>query len=84
MAEEAQLALHSPPDKIQTGYLLRNPDTTAETVDEVIAMPIVSTETGSPIGALVLGFKPVDLPARGADSSIKNGIWAAGIYTCLA
>jgi signal transduction histidine kinase len=78
IAEEAQLALHSAPDRIQTGYLLRSADTTAETVDEVIAMPIVSTETGGPIGALVLGFKPVDLPAQGGDSSIKNGIWVEG------
>ena len=77
-AEETRLALHSAPDKIQTGYLMRNSDVAAETVDEVIAMPIVSTETGDSIGALVLGFKPVDLPARGADSFIKNGIWVEG------
>ena len=30
-------------------------------VDEVIAMPIISTETDEPIAAMVVGFKPIEL-----------------------
>jgi signal transduction histidine kinase len=76
--EESQLALPSLPVKIQTGYLLRPDDPDGETIDEIIAMPIASTENGGPVGALVLGFKPVDLPIRGTMSSTETGIWSGG------
>ncbi|MFN2508413.1 MAG: sensor histidine kinase [Chthoniobacterales bacterium] len=72
--EEAQLALPRVPEQHQTGYLFRE---TPEggTVDEVIAMPIISTETGQVIAALVLGFKPVEFGRNRAGSGIKSGIW---------
>lgn len=56
--EEAQLALNGLPDVQQIGYIAR--DSGASAVDEVIAMPINSTETGEVIAALVFGFKPVE------------------------
>ena len=76
--EESQLALTSLPVKIQTGYLLRPDDPGGENIDEIIAMPIASTENGGPVGALVLGFKPVELPIRGTVSSTQSGIWLEG------
>ena len=79
-AEESQLGLPGgAPAKPQSGYLVRNLNTAAETIDELIAMPVVSTETGQPIAALVLGFKPIDPPGRDDRSPIRGGIWVGGI-----
>ncbi len=47
-------------------------------MDEVIALPISSTETGAVIAALVLGFKPVELSHNYAGTEIKSGIWVGG------
>jgi hypothetical protein len=76
-AEESALALHAVPKKVQTGYLLRK-TAAGETIDEVIAMPIFSTETGEPIAALALGFRPFDIAAQRSDAAIKSGIWLNG------
>jgi signal transduction histidine kinase len=73
--EETQLALPTIPGEQQIGYLLRGPDERGETIDEVIAMPIISSETTQPIAAIVVGVKPVELGRRRAASSIKSGIW---------
>ena len=43
---------------------------------EVIAAPIISTETNEAIASVVLGFEPLDL--NGARSSVKAGIWSSG------
>ena len=77
-AEEAQLALPALPSKVQTGYLLRNGGAGNESLDEIIAMPIISSESGTPIAALVLGFAPMDLLGAPADPAIKRGIWTGG------
>ncbi|MDB6115127.1 MAG: integral rane sensor signal transduction histidine kinase [Lacunisphaera sp.] len=76
--EEARLALPAVPDKAQSGYLWRESGSPAESFDEVIAMPVVSTENGRPIAALVLGFKPIALPAPQAAIGVVSGIWTAG------
>lgn len=62
-SEERQLALSQLPDSPQLGYLQR-----ASGVNEVVAAPIISTETNEIIAALVLGFKPVDFKSL-------NGVW---------
>jgi signal transduction histidine kinase len=77
-ADEAQLALRAVPGTTQTGYLWRRAGESGEIVDEVMAMPIVSTETREVIAALVLGFKPIDLRDAGADTGIKGGLWLNG------
>jgi len=72
-SDEAQLALKTLPDQQQVGYLYRGKVNGKETVDELIAVPIVSTENGEVISALVLGFaspKPDD-----TTTGIKSGIW---------
>ncbi len=76
-AEESLLALQAVPRKVQTGYILRKTGTD-EFIDEVIAMPIFSSETGEPIAALVLGFKPFELAGRDSTAGIKSGIWVDG------
>src|SRR6266446_1188185 len=55
-AGEAQLALAKLPEKQQSGYLSHR-DGGSDRLDEIIAFPIFSTETGEIISALVVGFK---------------------------
>jgi signal transduction histidine kinase len=77
-AEEARLALRAVPDRPQSGYLARDRAGGDEPIDEVIAMPIVSTETGEVIAALVLGFKPLALAGPPAAVALRSGIWLDG------
>jgi signal transduction histidine kinase len=72
--EESRLTLPGVPGQQQTGYLARADG--AGLVSEIIAMPILSSETGEVIAALVLGFKPVALGP--ADTGIKRGLWFGG------
>lgn len=70
---EAQLALPSVPAAPQAGYVVTT-SIDGVRVLEILAHPIVSTETGEAIAALVLGFKPFelrDLPGAG----MRSGIW---------
>jgi|SRR5262249_9297205 len=72
---EAQLALSQLPDKQQIGYIQRNANSGRKVVDEVIAVPIFSTDTGDVISTLVIGFKPLELEEKHAGAGIKSGIW---------
>ena len=71
--EEARLALPKLPGQQQIGYLLRKNADGLESVDEVIAAPIISTETNEVIASIVLGFKATALAER--ESGIRRGIW---------
>lgn len=81
--EEAQLSLKALPGEQQIGYLVRKTDG-REVVDEVIAAPIISTETNQRIAAIVLGFKPVELGRRRLPGTIQSGIWLNGKVHLLA
>jgi signal transduction histidine kinase len=76
--EASQLAAGGVPAQPQIGYLSKTSETAGDTVEEFIAMPILSTETGAVIAALVLGFKPIELGGPPAGTTIENGIWLAG------
>ncbi len=76
-AEEAQLALPFVPQKQQLGYLAHAKTKAGGAISEVIAMPVVSTETGEVIAALVLGFKPFEF-GRHLGSGIQSGLWVNG------
>jgi signal transduction histidine kinase len=76
--EASQLTLNTVPREPQIGYLVRRADGGGETIDEVIAMPIISSETGEPIAAIVVGVKPVELGRHRLAASIKSGIWLKG------
>lgn len=76
--EEAQLTLEAVPGEQQIGYLLRRAGESGETIDQVIAMPIISNETDQPIAAIVVGFKPVEPGRHRQATSIKSGIWLRG------
>jgi signal transduction histidine kinase len=75
-ADEAMLSTLQLPDKPQTGYIRRETGPEGHIIDEVIAMPIVSSESGEPIAAIVLGFKPPAL--GGIDAGLTGGIWLDG------
>lgn len=72
---ESQLILPKLPVKQQIGYVHENGHGTAEIVDEVIAVPIVSTENGEVISALVIGFKPLEIAPKQSKTGMKSGIW---------
>jgi signal transduction histidine kinase len=74
---EAQLTLNKLPDTQQIGYIRENTDG-GGTLDEVIASPIFSTDTGEVISALVIGFKPLELGEKSADVGMKSGVWVNG------
>lgn len=76
--ETSQLALGDVPGRPQIGYISRQAAGAGGTVEEIIAMPIASTETGAVIAALVLGFKPFELSGPPAGTRIKRGIWLDG------
>ena len=74
-AEEAQLALPAAPPGQQLGYLLR----AGGEVCELIAMPIISSENGEVIAALVFGFA-LPPPAPG----FTRGLWLGGALRLAA
>jgi signal transduction histidine kinase len=76
--EEAQLTLKPLPQTAQIGYLLRRGGTEEETIDEIIALPITSTETNEVIAALVIGFKPLEVVQKRGGDEMKSGIWLNG------
>ncbi|MBA3834034.1 MAG: HAMP domain-containing histidine kinase, partial [Chthoniobacterales bacterium] len=76
--ESAQLAQNGVPPTMQTGYLVRHDGAGGATVDEMIAVPIRSTETNDVIAALVLGFRPVEVIAHGTATGMKSGILVEG------
>jgi len=74
---EAALSPGKVPTSPQIGYLLR-PTANRDVLDEVVAAPIFSTETDELISALVVGFKPLDLPADPNRAGLTSGIWVNG------
>jgi signal transduction histidine kinase len=75
---EGQLTFKKLPEMQQIGYLSETGDVAGETVEEVMVVPIFSTETGDVISALVVGFQPFDLARQRVGAGIKSGIWLNG------
>src|ERR1700741_146828 len=75
---EAQLALNRLPETQQIGYIRKNTKTDRGTIDEVIAVPIFSSDTGDVISALVVGFKPLELEKEHAEVGMRSGVWVNG------
>src|SRR5438477_3613799 len=73
---EVQLALDKLPETQQIGYIQENTEAGGGAIDELIAVPIFSSDTGEVISALVIGFKPLELEDR--HTGMKSGIWANG------
>ena len=60
----------------ETGYVLAKAADGRERMIEIIATPVVATDTGEVIGAVMLGFEPIEVGATGA--GIRSGIWSQG------
>lgn len=74
--DEKRLAMPQVPDQPQLGYLAATTeDGKPGELSEIIAMPIISTENGEVIAALVVGFKPVELGGARPGSGIRSGVW---------
>jgi signal transduction histidine kinase len=74
----AHLALKKLPEVQQIGYVSEAGDSADGTVDEVMVVPIFSTETGDVISALVVGFKPFEVISKSARAGLNSGIWMNG------
>jgi signal transduction histidine kinase len=70
-ATEAQLSLQKLPNTQQIGYIQ-----SAGQIDEVIAVPIFSTDTGELVSALLVGFKPLELDNK--NTGMQSGVWVDG------
>lgn len=78
-AWESQLAMKGGlPAKQQVGYVVVTTKAGRETPREVIFTPIIATDTGEVIGAIVLGFKQVEFDRRNVAGDIKSGICLSG------
>jgi signal transduction histidine kinase len=76
---EAQLNLSKLPETQQIGYIQVSNEANEGTIDEVIAVPIFSTDTGDVISALAIGFKPLELQERHTQVGMKSGVWVNGL-----
>ncbi|HEY2800823.1 MAG TPA: HAMP domain-containing sensor histidine kinase [Chthoniobacterales bacterium] len=76
--EQRRLSQNKLSRTMQTGYLARRDAAGNSTVDEMIALPIRSTETNEVIAALVLGFKPLEAVGRGSATGMQSGILVDG------
>lgn len=76
--EESQLALPVAPERQQLGYLVRRGGSDAGGVAEIMAMPVISNETGEVIAALVLGFRRGTLGGVRIGGGIERGLWVDG------
>ncbi len=75
---EAQLSMIAAPATGQVGYVTRRTIEGLAVMDQVIATPIISTDTGEVIGAIILGFIPIELTTKESAKNIKSGIWCKG------
>lgn len=75
---EKKLAFKKLPEVQHIGYVAESGESAEDVVDEVLAVPIFSTETGDVISALIVGFQPFELAGAGADAGMKSGIWLNG------
>ncbi len=77
-AEIAQIALPSLSPVPQSGFLARDAVGSESDLFEIIAMPILSTDTAEPIAALVLGFEAFAMARREVRSGMKTGVQVRG------
>jgi signal transduction histidine kinase len=76
--DEERLTMKKLPDTQQTAYLAEERTSVHPDVDEVIFVPIFSSETDEIIAALVVGFRPFELTGTHARAGMKSGIWIDG------
>jgi len=75
---EGALALRELPQTQQIGYVWENSNRSDSAIDEIIAIPIFSSDTGEVISALVVGFKPFEVTGKRTGVEMRSGIWVNG------
>ena len=74
--EEKKLSLKSIADRQEIGYLPLKLGASTAVIVEVFALPIISSETGEAIAALVLGFEQtLSSDSSVPRSGIRRGVW---------
>ena len=77
-AWEVQFSMAAAPVEQQVGYVLAKAQNAAEALYEIIATPIVATDTGEVMGALVLGFAAGDFGVFGGNAILENAGGGSG------
>ncbi len=77
-ALEAKLGMQGVSNRQEIGYLMVKSENGEETPCEIIATPIVATDTHEVIGAVVIGFPPLELTGPPGMEGLKSGIWVEG------
>ena len=72
------LAMRTLSDQEEIGYITEDSGNDAGKVHAIVASPIFASDTARPIAALVIVFKPLELPARLVRNGVKSGVWAEG------
>ena len=76
---EMQLALPGgAPEEQQTGCAIVSTSDGREALCDIIATPIITTDHGDSIGAIVLGFNPPKPGTVPAAAHIESGLWLNG------
>jgi len=78
LEDEERLAMKKLPNTQETVYLEEKGTAMQPAVDEVIFVPIFSSETNEIIAALVVGFRPFELTGAHARVGMRSGIWIDG------
>jgi signal transduction histidine kinase len=74
-ADEQRLSLKAVPAELQFGYLVCSTRDGGDAVEEVVAMPVISTETGERIAAFVVGFQPIASTPENTSAGMRAGLW---------
>jgi PAS domain S-box-containing protein len=75
---ERYLALKGAPTAQEVGYFGLSQSDGSVAMQEIVATPIVTTDTGEVSGALVLGVDAVALDGQGGSRELKTGLWLSG------
>jgi len=71
-SEEANLSLPNIPERPQFGALVKS-NANGSTIDEIVELPVLSTETGDLIAGLVMGFDSNPVGPSRASETLQSG-----------
>ena len=74
----SDLAMRTLPEEEEVGYITADSGDDDGKVHQIVCTPVISSETARPIAALVIVFKPLELPERLLRNGVKSGVWTQG------
>ncbi len=72
------LSMEALPEQEKVGYITSDSGRQFVAVHQIVAVPIVSSETARPLAALLVIFAPLELPERLLHNGVKSGVWVKG------